>query len=124
MSDKTEKDIEEKVDHNSSPDEIVTFYLNRTNGLESMKPIFIHLIETLKDNILRPEVCQAAIVLLKSRACFERIVKLIRSYATDKDLIPCSLRVKSELVPTMKSLVRKQEFQTIREVIMIGYESY
>ena len=99
-----------------SSEELVTACLKDAPILNSLHPHFVDLVETLEDNFLKRRICSLAISLLQNRALYERIMKLIRNFAIDKDSIPRSLRNKMiDLVPALPATARTQEFMAIEE---------
>ena len=107
---------EELNNPNTTSERIVDIILYNSKGLHQMKTTFVDLIETLENRNFRANVCTLAVSLLKGRIQYERIMKLIRSFATEKDSIPRSLRVTNiELTPAMASVRRNQEFLAIED---------
>ena len=100
---------------NLSNGEIVTICLNSSDKIPYMKSHLVKLVETLEDKFLRECVCSLAINLLKCRTKLERIMKVIRNFAVNKDTIPRPLRSRVILEPALPPVKRYQEFLAIEE---------
>ena len=99
----------------SSDEEIVSNCLTQYKKLSPLKTYLIETIATLEDKFIREVVCLSALSLLRSRSCYERFMKKIRDFATDKTSIPRSLRVKIKLTPAMPNSVRKPKYMAAEE---------
>ena len=86
---KNEKKISSK---NLSNGEIVGKCLNPSDKISYMKIHLMKFVETLEDKFLEECVCLLAINLLKYRSKLERIMKVIRNFAVNKNKIPRRLR--------------------------------
>ena len=126
MSNPNNKKNKKKTKGNFLPsEELVTICLKSAPLLHSLHSHFVDLIETLEDNFLKKRICSLAISLLQNRALYERIMKIIRNFAIDKDSIPRSLRSKMiDLVPTVPASARTQEFMAITEEASAFHKSW
>ena len=113
-----------KVNKCNESKSIVKKCISNHTHLVPIQSIFVEAIESLEDKFLMEAICNTSIKLLCSRMKYEDYMKKVKSYATDKTSIPRSPRVKIELAPSEREVMRKQEFQTLEDEAAIHLETF